>query len=195
MPARPISSLTAPRRRPCALISCGCGSPPSPTFSRALGSHRPQAHPVRQGQLRHHPSQASQDRRARARLGPPHQARYGLGLPQPARIRDRPCPAGRGRALTNQTAHSPQSPRRTPPIGGARRTMPAFASRRRPARFGSRNSLLQRASTPTIRSDHPCREKCGLALTIEPLRQFIPTLIIGVVYWRCTTREHISQSR
>ena len=33
--ARPICSPTAPRRRPCAPISCGCGSPPSPTFSSA----------------------------------------------------------------------------------------------------------------------------------------------------------------
>ncbi len=45
--------------------------------------------------------------------------------------------------------------------------MPAFASRRRPARFGSRNSLLQRAFDANTRSGHPGREKCGLGGKLE----------------------------
>ena len=78
-----------------------------------LAPHRPQAYAVCQGQLRHHPPQAHQDRRAGAGLGSPHQARHGLILPPPARIPDRPRPARRGHALTNQTAHSPHKPRLT----------------------------------------------------------------------------------
>ncbi len=41
---------------------------------------RAAAHAVCQCELRHHPSQAAQDRRARARQCPPHQDRDGVGL-------------------------------------------------------------------------------------------------------------------
>ena len=103
------------------------------------------------GHLRHDPAEAPQDRRAGARLGPPRQARHGLVLPQPARIQDRARPARRGRALTNQTAHSPHSPRpraaprRRPPIRArnhAKRTAKAYRaispSRSEPSKIGSR---------------------------------------------------------
>jgi hypothetical protein len=36
------------------------------------------------------PSQAVEDQRSGANLGPPHQARYGLIFPQPARVQDSP---------------------------------------------------------------------------------------------------------
>ena len=80
---------------------------------RRIGLKRTQ---FAKAQLRNHPSQAAQDRRARARLGPPHQARHALILPEPARIQDRPRPARRGGALTNQTAHSPHKLEIAPPI-------------------------------------------------------------------------------
>ena len=44
---------------------------------------------------------------------PLHGHQEGLILPPPARIPDRPRPARRGHALTNQTAHSPHKPRLT----------------------------------------------------------------------------------
>jgi hypothetical protein len=48
-----IPSPTAPRPRPCAPISCGCGSP---TFSSGPAPHRHQAHAVRQTELHDHPA-------------------------------------------------------------------------------------------------------------------------------------------
>ena len=88
--------------------------------------HRPKEHAVRQRQLRNHPAQATQDRRARASLSPQHQAR----LPQPARIQDRARPARRGGALTNQTAHSPHS--RPERRAGKRRPLRTRNSRQNP---------------------------------------------------------------
>ena len=38
-------------------------------------------HPIRQGDLRHHPPQAAQDRRPGPRQCPPHQDRNGVRLP------------------------------------------------------------------------------------------------------------------
>ena len=79
---------------------------------RRLGLTRPEHRP---GAVRHDPAEAAQDRRACHRLGPPHPVRHEVELPLPARVGARLRPAGRRRALTNQTAHSPQSPRPTPP--------------------------------------------------------------------------------
>ena len=45
-----------------------------------LAPHRPASHAVRQSDLRHHPSQAAQDRRPRARECPPHQDRDGISV-------------------------------------------------------------------------------------------------------------------
>jgi hypothetical protein len=45
-------------------------------------SSRPASHAVCQRDLRHHSSQAAQDRGARARQRPPHQDRDGVGLPR-----------------------------------------------------------------------------------------------------------------
>jgi Transposase DDE domain group 1 len=48
---------------------------------------------LRQRHLRHHPSQAAQDRSARARQRPPHQDRHGIGLSGRARLGTRRNPA------------------------------------------------------------------------------------------------------
>ena len=42
--------------------------------------HRPASHAVRQSDLRHHSSQAAQDRRTRARECPPHQGCDGVSM-------------------------------------------------------------------------------------------------------------------
>jgi Transposase DDE domain group 1 len=67
-----------------------------------LAPHRASAHPVRPGQLWHHPPQTVQNRRAGAGQCAPHQARHGRGLPVPKRVRSRPFAADRHRALTAQ---------------------------------------------------------------------------------------------
>ena len=110
--------------------------------------HRPQAHAVRQGQLRNHPSQVAQDRRAGETLPPPHQARHGLILPQPARIPDRPRPARRSGDLTNQTAHSRHNHKIAPPI---RRPPPCACISRHKAFLPSspRHSAIARQNQPS----------------------------------------------
>jgi hypothetical protein len=52
--------------------------------------HRPQGHAVPQGQLHSHPPLAAQNRRPRADLGPPHQARYVLVVFRSTRLQDSP---------------------------------------------------------------------------------------------------------
>ena len=80
-------SPTAPRRRPCAPTSCGCGSRRWPTCcSCALRRIGLAAHPVRRRHLRHDPPEAVEDRRAGADQRAPHQDRDGLRLPLPRRV-------------------------------------------------------------------------------------------------------------
>lgn len=45
----------------------------------AIRTHRPAAHPVRAGHLRHHPPQVAQDRRPGHNLCAAHQDRHGIG--------------------------------------------------------------------------------------------------------------------
>ena len=74
--------------------------------------HCPQANVVRQGHLRHHPSQAIQDRRPGAGQYPPGQGRDVLQLSLPKRVRPRPLAAVRRGALTTRekpSRHNPKS--------------------------------------------------------------------------------------
>ena len=75
--SRSVSSISmpiAPRPPP---ASCACGLPRWPTCCCAPAPHRAASHTVRQSDLGHHSSQATQDRRPRASECPPHQGRDG----------------------------------------------------------------------------------------------------------------------
>ncbi len=80
---------------------------------------RPRPHRVRSRDLRHHPAQAAQDRRAGADQRAAREARHGLGLPVAIRVRTRPCPIAQRRHRLTRTKHvitialdSAASPRR-----------------------------------------------------------------------------------
>ena len=83
--ASSISMPIAPRPPPCGQISCGCGSPRwpmcccAPCAASLCITHRSPS------DLRHHSSQATQDRRPRASECPPHQGRDGVGVRRPIR--------------------------------------------------------------------------------------------------------------
>src|SRR5258705_11207002 len=61
-----------------------------------LARHRVTTHAFRESDLRHHPSQAAQDRRPRARECPPHQGCDGVGVSR-SRCLGLRCPASRRR--------------------------------------------------------------------------------------------------
>src|SRR5712671_3304285 len=73
-----------------------------------LAPHRPRPYPVRPGVVRHHPSQAAEDRGLGARQRAPHQTRHAHRLPLSGRISRRARRAERRcDGLTNQTALPP----------------------------------------------------------------------------------------
>jgi len=127
-------------------------------------SDRPRRYPVRKCQLRDHPAQAAQDRRARHHQRPTRQDRYGIGLPMAPRMGERPCLPCRGRAtLTNQTVHSPISlaPTNSPP---RERSASSGRHRKYHARAPHHFNYTEDARRPTRRTTikGPC-EKSGLA--------------------------------
>jgi Transposase DDE domain group 1 len=73
--------------------------------------HRPGPYPLRQSELRHHPSRPPQDRRPRHHQRPPRQVRHGLGLSSAGRLPACPRLAHRRGSLTNQTALSSHAQR------------------------------------------------------------------------------------
>ena len=77
--------------------------------------HRSPRHPVRPGHLRHHSSQAAQDRRPRASECPPHQGRDGVGLS--------------GRAALGARCHQPRRRRKRSRLAGVTRASAARLSR------------------------------------------------------------------
>ena len=104
--ASSISLPIAPRPPPCGPTSCACGSPRWPMCCSAPCAASGCRHRARQSDLRHHPPQAAQDRRPRARQRPPHQDRLRLRLSGQGAVRHRRRatarlgPANRRRGLT-----------------------------------------------------------------------------------------------
>ena len=78
--ASSISMPIAPRRPRCEPTSCGCGSPRWPTCWSAPCADRAATDALQRGNLRHHPSQAAQDRGACPHQCSTHQDRHGLRL-------------------------------------------------------------------------------------------------------------------
>ena len=93
----------------------------------ALAPHRPGAHAVRRGHLRHHPAEAAEDRRPGAHQRAPHQDRHGLGLSLAGRVRAGASPGCAAPPPdTNQTAHSRHATATTPPNWRRWRSLPAM---------------------------------------------------------------------
>ena len=91
--ASSTSMRIAPRPPRCGPTSCACGSTQWLSAALRPAPHRAARYRLRQRHLRHHPSQAAQDRSTRARQRPPHQDRHGIGLPGRARLGTRRNPA------------------------------------------------------------------------------------------------------
>ena len=86
------------------------------------------AHPIRQGDLRHDPPQAVENRRAGAHQRAPHHLRDGLELSLPARLRH--CPRTtdqRGGVLTNRKRKQLYSTPIRSAINASARTRPGCA--------------------------------------------------------------------
>jgi Transposase DDE domain group 1 len=80
MPTRPVRRPHLDRhhaRQPVAVMVCRDGL----RAGLRVAPHCPQAHPVRPGHLRHHSSQAVQDRRAGTAQRPPHQIAMASACP------------------------------------------------------------------------------------------------------------------
>ena len=106
---------------------------------------------LRQRHLRHHPSQAAQDRSARARQRPPHQNRHGIGLSGRARLGTRRNPARNRR-------HSPRLP-------GMTRAAPARSLRgttHRPTETQKIADIDSAFGATNIRGAGPAADKIGL---------------------------------
>ena len=137
-PAWPIfASLGSivPQPRPCAPISCACGSPRWSTSCCAPCVASVSDTRIRRGYLRHDPTQAPQDRRPRTHQRPPHQVRDDLERPVAniwVRGANRIAAAARVARLSRLTRALPQRVTNSASSQAHRESIPRYAQRHMP---------------------------------------------------------------